>query len=83
MEQNYNNYNGYNGYNYNAYGNQENQNGNREKKPSFGVTLMKTVAIALVFGLVSGVAASTVLYFTGIPLVNFSEIEEREQEENS
>ncbi|MBQ2706334.1 MAG: trypsin-like peptidase domain-containing protein [Agathobacter sp.] len=81
MEQNYNNYNGYNGYNYNAYGNQENQNGNREKKPSFGVTLMKTVAIALVFGLVSGVAASTVLYFTGIPLVNFSEIEEREQEE--
>ena len=40
-----------------------------EKKSAFaglGTTLVKTVAIALVFGLVAGVTASTVLQFNGV-----------------
>ena len=66
--QSYNNHYGYSSYN-NAYRQPE------KKSPfkGFGVTLMKTVAIALVFGLVSGVACSTVLQFTGITLGNFFE----------
>lgn len=60
-----------------------NQNRSPEVEPKkgkgafegFGVTLIKTVAIALVFGLVSGVACSTVLHFSGITLGLFSETE--------
>ncbi|MBP3677132.1 MAG: trypsin-like peptidase domain-containing protein [Agathobacter sp.] len=51
----------------------------KEKKgpfAGFGVTLVKTVTIALVFGLVAGVAGSTVLQFSGITLGIFSEKEE-------
>ncbi len=92
---NYNNQN--NSYNYNPYSNPQNGyqyqnmgsnfNGN-EKEPKkksafagFGVTLVKTVAIALVFGLVSGVAASTVIHFSGISLNLFSEVEDDEKQE--
>lgn len=39
----------------------------------FGTTLIKTLAIALVFGLVAGVAFSTVIHFSGITLDLFSE----------
>lgn len=39
----------------------------------FGVTLVKTVTIALVFGLVAGVAGSAVLQFNGVTLGMFSE----------
>jgi len=82
MEQNYNNYNNYNDYNYNAYSNQE--SGHKKSKfAGFGTTLMKTVAIALVFGLVSGVAASTVFYFTGVPFAATAEDEEKEQKEEA
>ena len=42
----------------------------------FGVTLIKTVTIALVFGLVAGVAGSAVLHFSGISLGIFSEKED-------
>ena len=59
--------------------------GKNPKKKSafdgFGVTLIKTVAIALVFGLVAGVAGSTVLHFSGITLGLFSE-QQYEEEEN-
>lgn len=52
-----------------------------EKKPEkkkgpfqgFGVTLIKTVTIALVFGLVAGAAGSTVLHFSGITLGLFEQ----------
>lgn len=65
-----------------------NQNREQETNPSkkkngfdgFGTTLIKTVAIALVFGLVAGVAASTVIHFSGITLNLFSETEENIQE---
>jgi len=77
---NYDNYNSYsnqeNGY---GYGYREQNTGYysdtygygrqpQKKKPfaGFGVTLIKTVAIALVFGLVSGVAACTVIQFSGL-----------------
>lgn len=63
-----------------------NSNQNRAQEPTpprkksafdgFGATLIKTVAIALVFGLVAGVAASTVIHFSGITLNLFSEAEE-------
>ena len=85
MEQNYNNYNNYNDYNYNAYNNQDDRNGNGRKKGAFAgfaTTLMKTVAIALVFGLVSGIAASTVFYFAGIPMRDPAKVEEAYEEEN-
>lgn len=42
----------------------------------FGVTLIKTVTIALVFGLVAGVAGSAVLQFSGITHGMFSETED-------
>ncbi len=42
----------------------------------FGVTLVKTVTIALVFGLVAGVAGSAVLQFNGITLGMFSEADQ-------
>ncbi len=48
----------------------------------FGVTLIKTVTIALVFGLVAGVAGSAVLHFSGITLGIFSEAED-DKEDNA
>lgn len=94
---NYNNYgnydNGhsdyYNGqYTYNGYGSYSQPP--KKKKSAFagfGKTLIKTVSIALVFGLVSGVAFSTVIQFSGISLDLFSKekeepyIEQPEQEQ--
>lgn len=83
---NYNNYNDYNEYSYGTYGSYNHRNDNQQKKrpfAGFGVTLMKTVAIALVFGLVSGIAASTVFYFAGIPFDVISDVEETTSEKES
>lgn len=55
-----------NNFNYNPY--QTSQVNESEKKKSssgFGSTMIKTIAIALVFGLVAGVAGLSVLYFGG------------------
>lgn len=78
MDNNYNNdyrdyYDGQ--YTYNGY---SSYNQPPKKKKSFLVTLSKTVAIALVFGLVSGVAFSTVLQFGGVTLDFFSPKAEEE-----
>lgn len=48
----------------------------------FGVTLVKTVAIALVFGLVAGVVGSAVLQFNGITPGIFSESDAGKDKEN-
>lgn len=64
--------------------NQEQYHQSEKKKGAFegfGVTLIKTVAIALVFGLVSGVAGSAVIHFSGITLNLFSEIEEEDEDD--
>lgn len=64
------------------------QQGNhqQEKKPEkkgafqgFGVTLIKTVTIALVFGLISGVAATTVVRFSGITLGIFDDADSNDK----
>ena len=47
----------------------------------FGVTLVKTVAIALVFGLVAGVTGSAVLQFNGYTPEMFSEAEQNQSSE--
>lgn len=49
----------------------------------FGVTLIKTVTIALVFGLVAGVSVSTVLQFSGVTLGLFSESEDDKTEKDA
>ena len=65
MDNNY--YSGQYSYNtYSSYGQPP------KKEKSFLKTLTKTIAIALVFGLVSGVAFSTVVQFSGITLDFFS-----------
>ena len=82
------NYNNYNNYNYNDYSSPY-ENKHEPKKKSafagFGVTLIKTVTIALVFGLVAGVACSAVIKFNGTFLGIFSgvEIEEDAPENES
>ena len=54
----------------------------RESKfAGFGTTLVKTVAIALVFGLVSGATASAVLNFNGIHLGIFSNLFEEDDKD--
>ena len=62
------------------YNNYEDYNPYREetpkKKSAFGTTLIKTVAIALVFGLVSGVTASAVLQWNGVGLEMFFDQDE-------
>ena len=70
--------------NYNNYGQYTNYENGYSKRPfaGFGTTLIKTVAIALVFGLVSGVALSTVVYFSGISLNIFAENEKIEEKED-
>ena len=81
MENNYNNYNPYQ----NVYEHNENnyqgyqQEPPRKKKGAFagfGVTLIKTVTIALVFGLVSGATGVAVLNFSGVPLGVFEHADE-------
>lgn len=70
-DNNYNNYNDYNNYNtYNPYQPQESVRPHtvsepvREKKSAgFGKTLIKTVAIALVFGLVAGATINVVTQY--------------------
>lgn len=70
MDNNFNNNNfndNYEDYRYSQYTNA--QGAHQEKKKSafsgFGITLIKTVTIALVFGLVAGVTGSAVLHVTG------------------
>lgn len=90
MEQNYNNYNPYtnpeNGFSYqepnheyyNSMGNTNNKPQKKSAFSGFGVTLVKTVAIALVFGLVAGVAASAVVRFSGVSFEKVSEVEKED-----
>lgn len=80
-----NNYNDYN--NYNPYSSQGNYGQGSPVQPKkkkafegFGVTLIKTVTIALVFGLVSGVAMTTVLRFSDITLGIFEEVDADEDD---
>lgn len=81
----------YNGSSY--HGNSGNQTP-KKKSPfaGFGITLMKTVAIALVFGLVAGVSGTAVLKVAGSDLGIFAEVDkdedsdkgqEQEMEQNS
>lgn len=76
-----NNFN--NEYNYNPYTNPQ-QNDNQKKTPSrfagFGVTLVKTAAIALVFGLVAGGAGAAVLKLSD---VNVGFIQDTEDDSES
>lgn len=76
MDNNFNNDNNYNNYNsYNPYHSQETYHANSyetrrepEKKGTFagfGTTLIRTVAIALVFGLVAGATINVVTQFNG------------------
>ena len=71
MNDNFNNdyYSDYNAYH--SYRQPEQET----KKSGFGVTLVKTVTIALVFGLVAGGTASAVLEFNGVGLGMFFEDE--------
>lgn len=90
MEQNYNNYNPYtnpeNGFSYqepkheyyNSVGNTNNKPQKKSAFSGFGVTLVKTVAVALVFGLVAGVAASAVVRFSGVSFEKVSEVEKED-----
>ena len=49
----------------------------------FGVTLTKTVAIALAFGLVAGTAGLSVLHFGGEALGVFAEVDDRENDKEN
>ena len=65
------------------YGQAECRTGTSEVKKKgpfagFGVTLVKTVAIALIFGLVAGVTGSAVLQFNGYTPGTFSEADQNE-----
>lgn len=95
MEYNNNNYNNYNNNNYeynpynNAYYHTENESHKKRGAfEGFGVTLVKTVAIALVFGLVTGATTTAVLHFSGNTLGLFGgsqpsvSIPERDEEES-
>lgn len=83
MENNYNNYD-----NYNPYANTYQEAPQQERKPKkrafegFGVTLIKTVTIALVFGLVSAAAGTTVLHFSGITLGIFDNLKDADADES-
>lgn len=93
MDNNFNNYNSnqYNPYNnpgqgYSSYEDNTRRPEQPEKKSpfaGFGVTLVKTVTIALVFGLVAGVAGSAVLQFSGITLGSFWEAEDDREDTSS
>lgn len=84
---NYNNYSNYNNqgtdafYSYNQYaGGSSSQNQNGRKKGGFGKKLVKCAALALVFGLVSGVAFEGVRLTSG---VMFGETETAESAQES
>lgn len=81
MENNYNNYNPYNNTYQGYYENQGYQQEPPRKKKSafegFGVTLIKTVTIALIFGLVSGATGVAVLQFSGVNLGVFEDADEK------
>lgn len=81
MENNSNNYNPYD----NTYQGSTEKNKKKGSFEGFGVTLIKTVTIALVFGLISGVAATTVVHFSGITLGIFDDTEKNDDadEENA
>lgn len=93
MDHNFNNYNPYtnpgNGFHTESqetqYKEVEPDVGKKKKSAfeGFGVTLVKTVTIALVFGLVAGIAGSTVLHFSGITLGIFEEKEDSYDEEET
>ena len=83
MDNNYNNnnYNSYGNYNDNhrdyydgqyTYNTYSNYSQPPKKKKNFFATITKTVAIALVFGLVSGVAFSAALQFGDLSFQNRS-----------
>lgn len=80
MENNYNNYNPYNN-TYQSYSDTQQsyqQEPPRKKRGAFegfGVTLIKTVTIALVFGLVSGAAGMAVLNFSGVEFGVFEDMD--------
>lgn len=78
MDNNFNNYNPYTNY-------YEEEPAKKEQGSfsGFGVTLIKTVTIALVFGLVSGVALTTVLQFSDVTLGIFSEANDKEDADSS
>ncbi len=64
--------------NYNPYNDFYQQEAPQKKKGAFegfGVTLVKTVTIALVFGLVSGATGAAVLQFSGVNLGVFEDVE--------
>lgn len=71
---NYNNYNNYNTY-------YEPEQNPKKKKPfeGFGVTLVKTVTIALVFGLVFSITTSAVTQLSGFSFGFFSEKEDEKE----
>lgn len=81
MENNYNNYNPYNNTYQGYYQNQGYQQEPPRKKKSafegFGVTLIKTVTIALIFGLVSSATGVAVLQFSGVNLGVFEDADEK------
>lgn len=81
MENNYNNYNPYNNTYQGYYENQGYQQEPPRKKKSafegFGVTLIKTVTIALIFGLVSSATGVAVLQFSGVNLGVFEDADEK------
>lgn len=81
MENNSNNYNPYD----NTYQGSTEKNKKKGSFEGFGVTLIKTVTIALVFGLISGAAATTVVHFSGITLGIFDDTEKNDDtdEENA
>ena len=89
------NYNPYSSYSQNSgsaeeilYGSQSNygsgsaRQNEEKKKDSFGVTISKTIAIALVFGLVAGTAGLSVLHFGGEALGVFADADEEENGSN-
>lgn len=87
MENNYNDYNNNYNNNYNPYNHTYQEMPHQEPKPKkkggfegFGVTLVKTVTIALVFGLVAGAAGSVALSFGGGTFNVVSEVEQEEKE---
>lgn len=69
MDNNFNN----NQYDYYDYGRRYTEQEKKSPFAGFGVTLVKTVAIALVFGLVSGATGSMVLSYNGVDFGAFSD----------
>ena len=84
MENNFNDFNDYNPYTNPA--NEEEQKEVSSKAGgfrSFGATLTKCIAIALVFGLVAGTAFTAVSYFGGNALGVFAEADDKDNNQSS